>query len=78
MTCANCGQWMTTTGPAHLCAVTQIEIPPVATGGYVPSELDRLRAENAELREANRTLAHQLERRADGMDPLAVALRASV
>ena len=32
--------------------------------------------EGQELRESNRTLAHQLERRADGFDPLAVMLRA--
>lgn len=49
MTCPNCGQWMTTTGPAHVCPVTTITIPPVATGGYVPTELDRLRARVAEL-----------------------------
>ena len=41
----------------------------VSSCSLAPTEL-------AELREANRTLAHQLERRADGMDALTQALRA--
>jgi predicted Zn-ribbon and HTH transcriptional regulator len=38
-------------------------------------ELTALRDENAELREANRTLAHQLERRAGGRDALTLHLQ---
>lgn len=45
MTCPNCGQWVTTT--AHVCPT-----PLVATGGYVPTDLDRLRARVAELEQA--------------------------
>ena len=41
-------------------------------------QIDALKAEVAELRQRDRLISNQLERRADGMDPLAVHLRAEV
>ena len=42
------------------------------------TQRDGLHAEVAELRQRDRLISNQLERRADGMDPLAVHLRAEV